>query len=56
MHIEPTNLWLAIVAAINFILAFIIYFKAPKTKANLFYMLTVLSAAFWTFCMSCTIS
>ncbi|MBU2578303.1 hypothetical protein KKA69_05780, partial [Patescibacteria group bacterium] len=45
------NIYLVVVAIVNFILAFLIYFQSSKTRVNRFYSLTVLSATIWTFCM-----
>lgn len=47
----PIDIYLLIMTIANFILAFLIYFRSSRTKANLFYSLVVSSAAFWTFCM-----
>jgi len=51
IFISFINIYLVVVAIVNFILAFLIYFQASKTRANKFYSLTVLSAVIWTFCM-----
>lgn len=49
---EIINIYLIVAAIANFALGFLIYTHAPKNKTNIFYALTVLSAALWTFCMA----
>lgn len=48
---NAVNIYLIVVAVINFILAFIIYFKSPNRRINVFFSLGVLSVTFWTVCM-----
>jgi len=49
---DIVSIYLVAAAVANLALGLLIYSCAPKNKTNIFYALTVLSAAFWTFCMA----
>lgn len=49
---DPISIYLVVAAVANLGLGLLIYSCAPRNKINIFYALTVLSAAFWTFCMA----
>ncbi len=42
------DIWLGVLVFFNTFLALLIYYKNPKSRANIFYSLAVLSSALWT--------